>query len=174
MSKKYHSPKEYLDAAKSELTNSSELAYLATSEYNFVKLAVADNPNVTEEILASLIPTKFDSWSEQELVAMLTQNTKTSPETLSKIAEKLIPFLNSSRNNDMAFNAGINLFCNLKTPFTAIQLVLSSNKTSTKFRRKIARETKRQDVLKLLSNDISEAVRTRALKNIESTFEFLS
>ena len=93
MSKKYHSPKEYLDAAKSELTNSSELAYLATSEYNFVKLAVADNPNVTEAILASLIPTKFDSWSEQELVAVLTQNTKTSPETLSKIAEKLIPFL---------------------------------------------------------------------------------
>jgi hypothetical protein len=174
MSKKYLSPKEYLDAAKSELTPVSELAYLANSEYNFVKLAVAENPNTTEEILSSLVPGTLESWNEQEIAASLTQNSKTGSETLRILAEKLTPVLNGGRNNDMAFKAGVSLCCNPKTPIDAIQSVLVCDKVSTLFRRKAARETSREDVLKLLLNDKSEAVRKRVSKNIEPESTVLS
>ena len=111
MNQKYHSPKDYQDAARSEITSVLELAYLAKSEYSFVKLAVANNPNVTQEILDALVPAELNNWTEQELAAALTENHRTSPQTLGKLADKLTPFLNSERNNDMAFKAGVNLFC---------------------------------------------------------------
>lgn len=171
MNKKYHSPKEYQDAAKSELTSVSELAYLAKSEYNFVRLAAANNPNITEEILDSLIPLNFDSWNEQEISAALTGNLKTSSQTLKKLAQSLTSYLNSGRNNDMAFIAGVNLFNHPNASIDSLKEVLSSGKISVLFRRKIARETKRKDVLDLLLKDKSEAVRKRASKNIELNFE---
>lgn len=171
MNKKYHSPKEYQDAANSALTSVSELAYLAKSEYNFVRLAVANNPNVTAEILDSLVPLNFDSWNEQEISAALTGNLKTSSQTLEKLAQGLEPFLNSGRNNDMAFIAGVNLFNHPNASTDSLKEVLSSDKVSALFRRKIARESKRKDVLDLLLKDRSEAVRKRASKNIELNFE---
>ncbi len=173
MNQKYHSPKDYQDAAKSELTSVSELEKLAKSEYGFVKLAVANNSNVTEEILETLIPVCFDSWNEQELCAALTQNSKTLSKTLRKLAEKITPFLNSERNNDMAFTAGVNLFCHPNTPIDSLENLLKSDKTSVLFRRKVASSTNRKDVLNLLLKDRSEAVRKRALKNIELNFETL-
>ncbi|HVE58559.1 MAG TPA: hypothetical protein VNB22_17125 [Pyrinomonadaceae bacterium] len=171
MSQKYHSPKEYQDAAKSASTPVSELAYLAKSEYNFVRLAVANNPNVTEEILDSLIPSNFDSWNEQEISAALTGNLTASSQTLKKLAQGLEPFLNSGRNNDMAFIAGVNLFNHPNASIESLKDVLMFDKVSVLFRRKIARETKRKDVLDLLLKDPSEAVRKRASKNIELNFE---
>ncbi len=49
--KRYHSPKDYLDAAKLPETSSSELEVLAKSEYDFVQIAVVRHPHVTPEIL---------------------------------------------------------------------------------------------------------------------------
>lgn len=171
MSKKYQSPKDYQDAAKSERTTVSELEDLAKSDYNFVKLAVANNPNATEEILDLLIPNRFDSWNEQEICVALTKNSKTSAKSLEKLAENLIPYLNSKRGNDMAFKAGVNLFTNSNVSINSLAKILNSKEVSVLFRRKIARETTRMDVLDLLLIDKSEAVRKRALKNIESNFE---
>lgn len=169
MSRKYHSPKEYQDAAKSEFTSTGELAELAKSEHNFVKLAVANNANVTEEILDSLVPEYYDEWGEQEIGAALAKNPKTAPKTLGKLAAKLSPHLTTERNKDMAAIAGINLFCNPNAPLDALNEILNSEQTSTLFRRKIARETQRNDVLEILLRDKSEAVRKRALKNISFT-----
>lgn len=174
MNQKYHSPKDYQDAAKSEKTSVLELNYLAKSEYNFVKLAVANNPNVTDEILDLLVPFNFESWSEQEISVALTKNPKTSAKTLKKLADGLTPFLNSGRNNDMAFVAGVNLFCNPNTPIDSLERILDCEKVSVLFRRKVARETKRKDALKLLLKDKSEAVRKRALNNTELNFEVLN
>ena len=171
---KYHSPKEYQDAAKSEETLASELAYLAKSEYGFVWLAVAQNPNVTAEILASLVPDILDDWNEQDLARVLTQNLKTSSETLSLLAEKLVPFLNSGRDNDNALEAGINLCNNPNTPFEAIEKIMASEKASTLFRRKVASKSRRQDVLELLLTDRSEAVRKRAANNLENLRQSVS
>lgn len=168
MTKKYHSPKEYQDAAKSPETPASELALLAKSEYNFVRFAVAENPNVTPEILASLVPDNLDSWNEQDIARVLVRNSKTLPETLSLLAEELIPFLDSGRNNDNALEAGIYLCNNPNTPFAAIEKIMTSEDVSTLFRRKVASKSQRQDVLELLMKDRSEAVRKRATNNLES------
>lgn len=168
MAKKYHSPKEYQDAAKSPETTASELALLAKSEYNFVRLAVAQNPNVTPEILASLVPDDLDSWNEQDIARALVQNSKTMPETLFLLAKKLIPSLDSGRDNDNALEAGIYLCNNPNTPFEVIEKIMGSEDVSTLFRRKVASKSRRQDILELLLKDRSEAVRKRAANNLES------
>ena len=168
MTKKYHSPKEYQDAAKSSETPASELALLAKSEYNFVRLAVAQNPNVTPEILAFLVPDNLDSWNEQDIARTLTQNSKTLSKTLSLLAEKLIPVLDNGRGNDNALEAGIYLCSNANTPFESVKKIMTSEKVSTLFRRKVASKSRRQDVLELLLTDRSEAVRKRAANNLES------
>ncbi len=165
--KKYRSPKEYQDAAKSLETPASELAFLAKSEYNFVRLAVALNPNVTAETLYSLVPDNLNSWNEQEIARALTQNEKTSLKTLWLLAEKLIPVLDSGRDNDLGLEAGICLCNNPNTPFEAIKRIMASEKASTLFRRKVASKSRRQDVLELLLTDRSEAVRKRATNNLE-------
>ena len=174
MAGKYHSPKEYQDAAKSLETPASELALLAKSEYNFVRLAVAQNLNVTPEILASLVPNNLDSWNEQEIARALTQNEKTSPETLALLAEKLVSVLDNSRNNDLGLEAGIYLCNNPNTPFKAIGNIMASEKVSTLFRRKVASKSRRQDVLELLLTDRSEAVRKRAANNLESLLHIVA
>lgn len=165
MERKYHSPKEYLDAAKSSETTSEELASLAKSEYGFVQIAVAENSNVNAEILAMLVPNVLDDWNKQDLARVLTRNSKTSPEILSLIGEKLIPFLDNGRNNDMALEAGKNLCNNPNTPIQIIEKIMNSEKVAILFRRKVASKTQRQDVLKILLKDKSEAVRKRAAKN---------
>ena len=165
---KYHSPKEYQDAAKSLETPASELTFLAKSEYNFVRLAVVQNLNVTPEILASLVPESLDSWNEQEIARALTQNEKTSPKTLSLLAQKLISVLDSGRDNGLGLEAGIYLCNNPNTPFEAIEKIMASEETSTLFRRKVASKSQRQDVLDLLLTDRSEAVRKRAANNLAS------
>ena len=165
---KYHSPKDYLDAANSLETTESELSALAKSEYDFVKVAVVKNPNVTSEILDFLIPLTFDCWNKQELALALVQNLKTSQESLRKIAVKLLPFLDNMRGNYMASRAGIFLCCRHDTPLEVIEKILQSEIVSKLFRRKIARESRRKDVLDLLLSDKSEAVRKRAANNIES------
>ena len=167
MTRKYHSPKEYQDAARSPETSASELSYLAKSVYGFVQLAVAQNPNVTTEILTSLIPLNLDDWNEQDLARALTQNQKTSPEALALLAQKLVPFLDNGRNNDKALEAGIYLCNNPNTPFEVIEKVMASNKVATLFRRKVASKSKRQDVLESLLSDRSEAVRKRAANSLD-------
>lgn len=165
---KYHSPKDYLDAAKSTETPASELAFLAQSDYGFVRLAIAQNPNATANILASLVPSNLDDWNDQDLARVLTQNLKTPPETLSLLAEKLIPFLDNRRNNDMALEAGKNLCDNQNTPLEAIEKVMASETVAVLFRRKVASKSRRQDVLELLLTDRSEAVRKRAANNLDT------
>ncbi len=167
MTRKYHSPKEYQDAAKSLETPASELAFLARSEYNFVRLAVALNPNVTAEILSSLVPINLEHWNEQDIARALTQNSKTLPETLNLLAEKLIPVLNNGRDNDLGLEAGIYLCNNPSTPFETIENIMASDKVATLFRRKVASKSLRQDVLELLLTDRSEAVRKRAANSLE-------
>jgi len=165
--KRYHSPKDYLDAAKSPETPSPELEALARSAYDFVQIAVARHPHVTPEILASLVPAKVESWNEQELAAVLAQDPKTPVEALHKLAEKLVPVLNHGRGNDNGLRAGVNLCCNANAPLETIKKVLNPDEVSVHLRKAVARETERKDVLKLLLGDRSEAVRKRAHERLE-------
>ena len=166
MTIRYHSAKDYFDAATSPETPFTELEYLAMSEYDFVRIGVAQNPNITPAILTSLIPVTIESWNEQTLAAALTENRKSPADTLRFIAEKLIPVLDNRRGNDMGMKAGVNLCSNPNTPYEVICLVLTSDKVATQFRRKVARASRRHDVLELLLSDRSEAVRKRAKNSL--------
>ena len=127
---KYHGPKDYLDAAKSLQTSAEELKHLATSDYDFVKVAVAQSHNSTEEVLDLLLPIIYESWTGQEVASAIAENPKTSAKTLQTLTENLIPFFNNGRGNDMAFKAGINICCNLNTPIESIESLLTSEKRS--------------------------------------------
>ena len=164
--RQYHSPKDYLDAAGSDETTAEELMFLAGSEYDFVRLAVAGNPNVTSGILSILVPDALSSWNKQAIALALAQNARTSPAVLRTLAEKLIPVLNKDRNG-LAHEVAIKLFCNANTPFDVVQAVLNSREATTLVRRKLARETIRKDALRLLAADRSEVVRKLALNRLE-------
>lgn len=68
----------------------------------------------------------------------------------------------------MGFKAGVLLCCNPTTPFQAIATLLYSARVAMQFRKVVARETRRRDVLNLLLNDSSETVRQQAQKSIEA------
>lgn len=166
--KKYHSPKEYLDAAKSEKTSVEELEFLASSEYDFVRSAVAENINTTPDILDLLVPETLDSWNRQDIAAILIENPKTTSDTLRNLARKIIHFAHSGRDNDNAVRACAKLFSNPNTPLESIQMLLDSDQITTLVLKKIANDTARTDVLNLLVEHKSEAVRKRALKKLET------
>lgn len=135
---------------------------MAKSEYDFVRIAVAQNPNITLEILASLISSKVESWNEQALAAALAGNLRTPVDVLVLLTTKLIPVLNHGRGNAQGFQAGVNLCCNPNTPLESLREILNPDKVATQFRKAVTKETRRKDVLNLLLNDQSETVRRRA------------
>ncbi len=165
---RYHTPKEYLDAARSPETSSEELRMLAGSPYDFVAIAVAQHPNTEPDVLAALVPATITSWNEQALAAAIAHHPRTPVEALEMLAERLAPALDNGREHHMGFKAGVLLCCNPTTPFQAIATLLYSGRVAMQFRKVVARETRRRDVLNLLLNDSSETVRQRAQKSIEA------
>jgi hypothetical protein len=164
---RYHSPKDYLDAANSPETPSAELRELAKVPYDFVVTAVARNPNTEPDILASLVPTHIETWNEQERAAAVAQHFNTPVETLNLLAKALEPLLDNGRGHQMGFQAGMLLCCNPKTPIETISALLQPGCVSMQFRKVVAREARRRDVLRILLSDPSETVRKRAQKSIE-------
>jgi hypothetical protein len=166
--REYHSPKDYLDAAKSSDTTVEELQYLAFSEYNFVRLAVAQNPNTTSEILASLVPKDLSSWPDQELAHALAKTPGTTADTMRALIELVPESLNKGRANDMLVTAVTKVVSHINTPIDAIESLLNSDKISTQVLRIIARQIDRTDILNILSTHRSEAVRKRAEARLKS------
>ncbi len=164
---KYHTPKDYLNAAKSIDTLSSELRELAKAPYGFVLTAVAGNPNTDADVLASLVPEIVVSWSQQELAVEIAKNNNADAETLSLLAKHLIPVLDNGRNHQKGFSAGIHLCNNTKTPIATIKTLLQSERIAMQFRKVLARESIRLEVLEILLNDRSETVKNRAKKTIK-------
>ncbi|MGB9754243.1 hypothetical protein [Roseiflexus castenholzii] len=165
---RYHTPKEYLDAARSPETTPEELRHLAMSPYDFVAVAVAQNPNTEPDVLTALVPATVTSWNDQALAAAIAQHPHTPVEALKMLAERLTPVLDNGRNHQMGFKAGVALCCNPHTPFQGIATLLCSDRVAMQFRKVVARETRRRDVLELLVRDRSETVRRSAQKRIET------
>lgn len=165
---RYHTPKEYLDAARSPETSPEELRELATSPYDFVAVAVAQHPNTEPDVLAALLPVTITSWNEQALAAAIAQHPRTPVDALEMLVERLAPVLDNGREHQMGFKAGVLLCCNPQTPFQSIATLLRSERIAMQFRKVVARETRRRDVLELLLNDRSEIVRQMAQKSIKT------
>ncbi len=164
--RRYHSPKDYLDAARDPATPADELRLLASSVYDFVRLAVAEHPNTEAHVLVGLIPQRIESWHEQRLAYALARRSNMPAQALSILAERLPPLLNRGRNRGNGFQAGIALCNHPDTPIDAIQTMLAKASVSTDFRRALAREATRVDVLLLLLNDPSVVVQKRARERL--------
>lgn len=163
---KNSSPKERQDAARSPVTSPDELDQLAMSDYGFVRLAVARNPNARPDTLRRLLPLTLSSWNDQDLAAAIIEHPGTSQELLVLIAGMLVAVLDHGRENGMAFRAGM-LICSQPTvDFTTVRQLLDAPNIATQFRKVVARECTRLDVVEHLTTDRSETVRRRALENI--------
>jgi len=164
---KYHSPKEYLDVARSPETSPRELRILAQSAYDFVLTAVAWNPNTEADVLTTLIPQHIESWDEQDRARAIAQHPHTPEETLDMLAERLFPILNKGRGHTLGLQAGVALCENPKTPWSAIQAIFQDHRVSTDFRKLVVHGTQRRELLELLLHDRSEVIRRRARQRVE-------
>ena len=163
---KYSSPKDRQDAARSPVTSPDELYQLAMSDYGFVRLAVARNPNARPDTLRRLLPLTLSSWNDQDLAAAIIEHPGSSQELLALIAGMLVPVLDNGRDNHMAFRAGMLLCSQPTVDFTTIRKLLDAPTVATQFRKVVARECTRADVVAHLSTNRSETVRRRALENL--------
>ena len=79
----------------------------------------------------------------------------------------MAPYLDNQRDHHLLFEIGVALCCHPSAPFDAIQPLLVPGTSASEFRKVVARETRREDVLRLLRTDKSETVRKQALKSSE-------
>ncbi|HMA38289.1 MAG TPA: hypothetical protein VKY74_27830 [Chloroflexia bacterium] len=173
----YRGPKEQLDAARSVDTSVEELRTLARSEYNFVREAVAANPNTEVQILVELFPEDLQSGSNQYLAVALAQSSKTPAPELSKLVDMVLPFLqewNSRGDSFLHFKIGVALCHNPHTPIDPISMLLQPQHSAKAFRKVVARETQREDVLHFLLIDRSEVVRKQAAHTLTHLREITS
>jgi len=161
-------PKEQLDMAKRAEASPEQLEALARSPYNFVLTAVAGNGNTPTSALDGLVPDEADTYPDQELLKALAWNPNTRVATLRRVADRLAGRLNGGRGNQVAFEAGIALFSRFDTPIEVLVALLNRAETSSEFRKVVARQTGRADVIEVLRRDRSERVR-RAIERSEAT-----
>ena len=158
-------PKHRLNAAHSHATSAEELASLARSDMDFVRNAVAGNPNTSVDILRALVPTPLTSWSDQEIALSLACNPKSPVDLLVHLLQSLAPLLNGGRDGRVAFDAARILCANPVVPLESISALFSAPGVATRFREVLARDSTRADVLALLLKDRSAVVRRRASQN---------
>ena len=65
---RFHSPRDYLDAARDPAADAELLAGLATVPYQFVHEAVAEHPNTRDETLLTLVPDALVNWGDHSLL----------------------------------------------------------------------------------------------------------
>ena len=138
-----------------------ELDELAGAPWEFVWLEVAKNLHAGPETLSRLVPAQAESWADQDRIAALAENPITRPEDLGRCVRLLIGYLDGGRPVN-AFRAGVALARNPLTPFGELKALLRHSKTGIEFRKVVARETSRPDVLLELANDPSPRVRGHA------------
>ncbi len=164
----YRSPKDWLEAARSLDTSPAELRRLARAPWDFVLTAVARNPNTEPDVLASLVPDDLNSWNEQDRAGGIASNPNTPVHVLVLLADRLRCVLDNNYGHTMGFQAGLELCANEKTPISAIVALLGCN-VAMQFRKVLARESCRRDVVELLLNDRSATVRKTAVKTLQES-----
>lgn len=88
------------------------------------------------------------------------------PQYDGPLATSLTPYLHAGRESHGAFGAAVALCCNTSAPFAALQALLSPAVGKPQFRKVVARESRRADVLALLASDVSTSVAARAKARI--------
>jgi hypothetical protein len=161
-------PREALDAARSLETTATVLRELATYHHAFVRAAVACHPATEPDVLSALLPAKLDERRFAEIAVALAGNPRTPATSLSRLAAATAPLLGQPREHELAFELGVLLCGHPETPFASVQLLLMSRGATSQFRKVVARETARADVLALLHDDRSEIVQRALARRVDS------
>jgi hypothetical protein len=159
---KYSGPREALAAARDPDASIASLRELATSEWPFVRAAVAKHPTADAELLRSLTPRAIAHERDAGIAQALAEHPRTPAEALGALAGLALPYLGEPRENRWAFALGVALSRHPSTPWTSVRPLLESSRAVTQFRKVVARESHRADVLALLAADRSETVRRAA------------
>jgi hypothetical protein len=175
---KYHGPKDMVDAARSSVTSPEELSNLADSEYAFVRVAVAKNPNTSIQTLSRLIPDKLCneiSWKADEkgciinnekweVVCGLLNNPNLPRELFLKIAEILKPVVSGISPRDYYSTEVVEALArSCSAPQEAVLMLSDASIVPKHIRHRIANPNSTDYLLKQLTTDPSERVRKRAL-----------
>jgi hypothetical protein len=166
--KKYSGPKDRVDAARDPSTPPEELAVLSTSEYVFVKAAVAINPSTPACILNALVPRGLDKVEDFEIAAHLLQNPHLPPRACVSLINRISERLASISPRDYYQTMAIEHLCmNQAVPLAPLRELLENDSFPKHLRGRVARKETRTDVLLILQNDKSESVRNRATRALE-------
>lgn len=152
----WHSPKEQQDAALDTAASPRDLHLLSQSEYGFVRVAVACNVNTADDDLERLIPSELSNYTSQEVCLAIANNPSASVRTLSALASRLEAHVGGDRDDRVAFAAGVQLCRHSNAPLESLMSLVESG--STQFRKVVARETTRAEILDFLREDPSSTV----------------
>src|SRR5215472_18506759 len=86
---RYHSPRDYLDAARAEDADGELLAGLASLPYAFTKEAVAEHRNTRPETLVALVPDTIHGWGEYRLLRMIVSHPAANAEVWAMARERV-------------------------------------------------------------------------------------
>lgn len=157
----FHSPRDYLDLARSRQAAPDELRALASSEYDFVREAVATNPSTPPDVLAQLLPKTVNTWNDSLLLLALVRNQSTPTEVLEAVPGLVLSRL-QVRDDHKSFEVGVALARRPDTPDEVLVTLISDERATTEFRKVVARETTHQGLRARLLTDPSERVRRAA------------
>lgn len=158
---RFHSPKEYLDLARSDAVTPQQLRALAASPYSFVLEAVAANPSTPADVLMTLLPKSTTSWNDISLLITLIRNPASPTELLAATSEMVLSRV-GDRDDHKGFEAGVALAQRPDTPHAVLVALVEDPRATTDFRRVIARETTHSALRDMLKGDRSESVRHAA------------
>jgi len=156
---RFQSPREYLEEARSTDTSPERLDILAETEWEFVRAAVASNPNTSPRTLAGLTPSGIRPLDDAIAIA-IARRADASPESLRKLAARFVEA--TKRMGRTSFELGFALASNPSANMEVIDMLIDPARTTSHFRARLLSETNRRDVIDRLRRDVSEKVSRRA------------
>jgi hypothetical protein len=162
----YHSPKEYLEEARSPTTGADRLDILARTQWEFVRAAVAAHPRVSDETLRRLTPQGTNSWDDGIALA-IARRPDASVDALRQMVKRFFAMANRTGRPKDTFELGLALMANPSTPYDAIAELTDPKRTTTHFRLRAAGFVRNPLALERLRDDVSERVRRKLVKTEE-------
>ena len=160
--RRFHSPRDYLELARSAAATPDDLRRLAGAPWNFVLEAVARHPSTPTDVLDRLLPDKPEDIGALGVMCAVAAHPSASRTTLAAIAKQVPRLLHERPYAQWAFETGVALFANPSAPDDALLDLLADTRTTTQFRKVAARETNHPAALDRLMRDASETVRRAA------------
>jgi hypothetical protein len=165
---RYSGPKDKVDAARDPSTSAEELETLSSSEYVFVREAVASNSHTPTHTLNALVPIHLESEDDFRVASALLKNPHLPPEACVAIISRTSEVIGAIGPRDFYPTRMIELiYTNEVIPLLPLCELVVNGSFPKHLRGRIARKETRKEVLLILTNDKNESVRKRATSALE-------